>query len=270
MAESDLIASASSPVTAASIARDLRTLGVETGDVLVVHSSLASLGWVVGGAAAVVDALLEAVGASGTVTMPAHSGDWSDPSAWVNPPVPAAWWPTILQERPAYDPYCTPLRQMGAVAENLLMRRSTLRSDHPLHSHMAVGAHAHTIVDRHPLHDSFGDGSPLGRLYDLDAKVLLLGVGHLNNTSLHLAEARATWPGKGTEGQCSTVLVDGVPTVVRWTSDAHDSDDFPEVGRVLDEAGLVRFGRVAQAECRLARQRALVDAAVPWFEANRG
>lgn len=270
MAESDRIARTGVPATIDSLVRDLRALGVRTGDVLVVHASLASLGWVVGGAAAVVDALLQVVGESGTVTMPAHSGDWSHPEGWSNPPVPEQWWQTIVQERPAFDPYATPLRDMGSVAQNLLMRRSTLRSGHPLHSHMANGLHAEMIVRHHPLEDGFGDGSPLGRLYDLDAKVLLLGVGHENNTSLHLAEARATWPGKMAVEHTSTVMVDGRPTIVSWSSHDPDGDDFGEAGRALDEAGLVRFGRVGAADCRLARQRALVDAAVPWFEANRG
>jgi aminoglycoside 3-N-acetyltransferase len=270
MAESRLIDGTPAPATVDTLVRDLRDLGVEQGDVLVVHTSLGSLGWVVGGAAAVVDALLNAVGPTGTVTMPAHSADWSDPAGWANPPVPRAWWSTIVDSRPAFDPYATPLRGMGAVADNLLLRRNTLRSSHPLYSHMACGAQAGLVVQSHPLDDGFGDGSPLGRLYELDAKVVLLGVGHGSNTSLHLAESRAVWPGKVAVQQRSTVMVDGVPTVVTWSAHEPDGDDFDRVGEVLDSAGLVGFGTVTQAHCRLARQRAIVDAAVPWFEANRG
>ena len=269
MAELDPIDRTSAPATVDSLVRELRALGVQEGDVLVVHASLKALGWVVGGAAAVVDALLLAVGATGTVTMPAHSGDWSHPEGWSNPPVPRQWWDTIVQRRPAFDPYATPLRGMGAIAENLLMRRTTLRSEHPLHSHMASGAHAAAIVLDHPLADSFGDGSPLGRLYELDAKVLLLGVGHGNNTSLHLAEARARWAGKRAVPHTSTVMSDGQPTVVTWQAPEPDGDDFEQLGDVLDASGLVRFGQVAMAPCRLANQRAIVDAAVPWFEATR-
>jgi aminoglycoside 3-N-acetyltransferase len=267
--EAALIARTGTPATVESLVRDLRALGVERGDVLVVHTSLLALGWVVGGAAAVVDALTEAVGPEGTVSMPSHSGDWSDPARWADPPVPQDWWDRIVHGRPAFDPYATPLRDMGAVAENLLLRRDTLRSAHPLHSHMARGPHAAVIVRDHPLEDSFGDRSPLGALYRLDATVLLIGVGHEHNTSLHLAEARARRADTVAVEQRSTVLVDGVASVVSWTAPEPDADDFGALGAVLDDTGLVRFGVVGQASCRLARQRAVVDAAVPWFDANR-
>jgi aminoglycoside 3-N-acetyltransferase len=217
-----------------------------------------------------VDALLSVVGPKGTVTMPAHSGEWSDPAGWGNPPVPQEWWSSIRQERPAFDPYATVMRQMGAVAENLLLRRTTLRSTHPVYSHMANGRWAEEIVAKHPLDDGFGDDSPLGRLYDLDARVLLLGVGHGSNTSLHLAERRASWRGKVRSEQRSTVLVDGVPRVVTWMEHRSDDDDFESLGEVLDASGAVTVGRLGQAVARAARMRDIVDAAVPWFEEHRG
>lgn len=269
MSESDLIRRTSSPGTVRSIRNDLRALGVVDGDVLVVHSSLSSMGWIAGGAAAVVDALLDAVGSRGTVSMPSHSGDWSDPSRWENPPVPSNWWSEIIEGRPAFDPYKTPLREMGAVAENLLMRRDTVRSDHPLHSHMANGLHASVIVADHPLEDSFGDGSPLGRLYDLEAKVLLIGVGHGHNTSLHLAESRAQWPSKKKVAFGSRVRTSDGPMTSTWMGDEVDADDFEDLGLFLEEECEVRVAMVAQAESRLADMRTLVDAAVPWFTKYR-
>ena len=270
VAEEDVIGSTAAPETAESLAADLARLGVGAGDVLVVHASLRSIGWVVGGAAAVVDALLAAVGPTGTVTMPAHSTDWSDPSEWENPPVPPTWWNAIIENRPAFDPYATPMRGMGAIAENLLMRRATLRSTHPLHSHMAHGPAAAAIVADHALEHSFGDRSPLGRLYGLDAKILLVGVGHGSNTSLHLAESRAEWPTKSAREQVSRVNADGVPRVVRWSSGPVDADDFEILGGHLDDSGLVTMGTLGRASARVMGQRAVVDAAVPWFEQHRG
>jgi aminoglycoside 3-N-acetyltransferase len=269
MSESDLIRSTSRLGTSSSIRNDLRTLGVVDGDVLVVHSSLSSMGWIAGGAAAVVDALLEVVGPLGTVSMPAHSGDWSDPSGWENPPVPSSWWPEIVEGRPAFDPYKTPLREMGVVAENLLMRRDTLRSSHPLHSHMANGHHASEIVSDHPLEDSFGDRSPLGRLYNMDAKVLLIGVGHGQNTSLHLAESRAQWPGKKPVEFRSRIMTSDGPITTMWLGDDVEADDFEVLGQYLEEECEVKVGKVAQAESRLVGMRTLVDAAVRWFTKNR-
>lgn len=74
--------------TRASLAAALRDLGVRPGETLLAHTSLSSLGWVCGGPVALVQALLDAVGPDGTLTVPTHSGDNSDPAGWSAPPVP--------------------------------------------------------------------------------------------------------------------------------------------------------------------------------------
>jgi ATP-dependent DNA ligase len=48
------------PETSQSIEEDLISLGIQPGNILLVHSSLSALGWVCGGAPAVIDALLGA------------------------------------------------------------------------------------------------------------------------------------------------------------------------------------------------------------------
>ena len=82
------------PATVPSLAADFAALGVQPGMVLIVHSSLKSLGWVNGGAVAVILALEQVLGAEGTLVMPTHSADNSDPAHWENPPVPESWWQT--------------------------------------------------------------------------------------------------------------------------------------------------------------------------------
>jgi aminoglycoside 3-N-acetyltransferase len=253
----------------ATLVGDLRRLGVRAGDVLVVHSSLSAIGYVVGGAQAVIDALLAAIGPEGTLTTPAHSSDWSDPAEWKAPPVPESWWPVIREECPAYDPYATPMRQMGAIPVALHGRRETLRSDHPRLAHQALGPLAAHIVAPHPLAEGLGDAGPLGRLVSLDAKVVLVGVGYDTNTSLHLAETRATWPGKRVVHQGSAVLVAGERRWVTYTETDYDTGDFERLGAELESTGAVRIGRVGQATARLMRQRDLVDFAVGWFARHR-
>ena len=272
MGEAEIIAATAQPVTRGGITADLRTLGVTPGDVLVVHTSLSAMGWVVGGAQAVVEALLDAVGPKGTVTMPAHSADWSEPSNWEHPPVPADWWPVIRAECPAFDPALTQPRDMGAVADTLLRHPRAVRSVHPMVSHTAVGPHAEQITANHVLTDGFGDGSPIARLYDLDAKVLLLGVGHANNTSLHLAESRTEWPSKKWARQGSAMIIDGSRQWVEYDELDGDTDDFDSpdgFGPYFATTGHERVGTVGQAPSRLMAQRALVDAAVVWFREHR-
>jgi aminoglycoside 3-N-acetyltransferase len=52
----------------------------------------------------------------------------------------------------------------------------------------AWGRHTAWIAAEHSLNHPFGETSPLAKTYDLDGRILLLGVTHSNNTSLHLAE----------------------------------------------------------------------------------
>ena len=73
------------PRTRDSLAGDLRALGIGAGDVLLVHSSLRSLGWVSGGALAVVQALLDVLGPAGTLVVPSQTTGNRDPSTWRPP-----------------------------------------------------------------------------------------------------------------------------------------------------------------------------------------
>ena len=177
---------------------DLRTaflsLGLSNGSVVLVHSSLSRIGWVCGGASAVVQALVDVVGTHGTIMVPTHTGGNSDPSHWQSPSVPCDWWPVIREHMPAFDPLRTPSRRMGAIAEYVRTLPNAKRSDHPMVSFAAIGAEAERLVTEHSLVDSLGDHSPLGKLYDMDGMVLLLGVGYASNTSFHLAEYRAQYP----------------------------------------------------------------------------
>lgn len=237
---------------------------------MLVHSSLSRLGYVAGGAQAVVLALLDVVGTAGTVVMPAHSSDWSDPAQWGNPPVPLDWQQVIRDEVPAYDARLTPTRGMGAVVECFRHVTGTVRSDHPSGSFVAVGSDAAAIVEGHELANGFGERSPLGRLYDLDAWVLLLGVGHANNTSLHLAEYRSDAP-KNWISQSAAVMVDGKRTWVTWQQLEGGADDFETLGHAFAVMGQQHTGPVGAgtANLILMRQREVVDFAAKWFDENR-
>jgi aminoglycoside 3-N-acetyltransferase len=265
----DIVPATDAPRTRQSLAADLQALGVRPGSVLLVHASLAALGWVCGGVVPVVQALRDAVGDEGTVVVPTHTSENSDPAEWRNPPVPEAWWPVIRDHMPGFDPRLTPSRGMGAVAEAFRTSPGAYRSEHPVTSFAAVGPAAERIVSGHRLDDGLGESSPLGRIYELDGDVLLLGVGHGSNTSLHLAEYRVDTPPRTRNG-AAVSTADGGRVWTWWEDVAVDEDDFERLGADLDATGAVTFGRVGSAECRLMRQRAAVDYAVGWLGANRG
>jgi aminoglycoside 3-N-acetyltransferase len=299
--DQEYLANTDLPRTRASLAADLQALGVRRGSVVLVHASMRSLGWVCGGTAAVVQALLDVLGDDGTLVVPTHTPENSDPAAWRHPPVPESWWQVIRDETPGFDPAVTPSRWMGVIAEAVRTWPGARRSNHPHTSFAAVGPAADQVVSGHRLDGMLGESSPLGHLYALDGDVLLLGVDHTSNTSLHLAEYRQPRVRRTTNG--AAVLTDAVlprarvSDVVRanargevrtdarsdvradvrgsgrawveWDDVDVDESDFGALGINLDDSGAVTLGLVGSARCRLMRQRAAVDFAVGWIATHR-
>lgn len=263
MTETAVIQKSPHPFTKTILIEQLRTLGVQAGMTVLVHSSLSEIGYVPGGSVLVIQALQEALTEAGTLVMPTHTSDYSDPARWQNPPVPEAWQAIVREEMPAFDPLLTPTRSMGVIPELFRTWPGVFRSNHPDVSFAAWGRHAATVTADHQLAFGLGEGSPLARLYDLNGYVLLLGVGHGNNTSFHLAEIRA---GVGkTIRQGAPIWLNG-RRVWQWYEELdYDDDCFVELGAALERAHPVQTGKVGLAECRLFLQKTAVDFATNWL-----
>lgn len=217
--------------------QQLLALGVRAGAVLVVHTAFSKLGPVEDGPRGLIDALRDALGAEGTLVMPSMSDDDEVP----------------------FDPQATPCIGMGIVAETFWRMPGVLRSDSP-HAFAAIGPKAAQITTMHPLDVPHGLDSPVGRAYELDGQVLLLGVGHDADTTVHLAENMAGM--RYLLPKYLTVLKDGLPARFEYKELDHCCENFSKLDGWLEAKGRQRRGVVGHAQARLVRSRDVVEAAL--------
>lgn len=215
----------------------LRRLGVQPGGVLVVHCAFSRVRPVAGGPLGLIVALRAALGPAGTLVMPSMSYDDEHP----------------------FDPRATPTLEMGVVADTFWRQPGVRRSDSP-HAFAAEGPLAERITQPHPYDVPHGLNSPIGRVYELDGQVLLLGVGQDDNTTLHLAENLA---GVRYRRACSVTLLEGGQPVRREYAEIdHCCQNFVLVDGWLEADGLLARGPVGHAEARLMRSRDIVSVVV--------
>lgn len=224
-------------MTEAEVAQQLRDLGVREGGVLLVHTSFRAVRPVDGGPLGLLRALRHALGPAGTLVMP-----------------------TMTDGETVFDPRTTPTADMGITAELFWRQPGVVRSTHPGGSFAAEGPHAEHVCAPQPLSPPHGPDSPVGRVHDLDGQVLLLGVTHGENTTLHLAEALAGVP-YSVEHPC-IVELDGVARAVAIAETDHCCRGFTQLDGWLRARGLQREGRVGRAESRLCAARDVVRVAV--------
>ncbi|MBV1709590.1 MAG: AAC(3) family N-acetyltransferase [Erysipelothrix sp.] len=251
-------------ITRQQIIDQLRANGITEGMTLMVHSSLRAFGYVCGGAQTVVDALLEVVGYEGTIIVPMQSGDNSEPGYWQNPPVTIEMFDVIRKSHPSFHINHSDVSKMGAIAKSFRHREGSVMTRHPAVAFCAMGKYARFICRHHELDFPLSKESPLGACYDLKAHVLLLGVGYDSCTALHLAESisgkRAViLQGGAIEGSGGRVWQ-------KYLDYDYDSDDFKNIGLVLEHKNLVTAFNIGNAQIKFFEMQTAVDEAVAWIK----
>src|SRR5262245_3649467 len=240
----DLYGSMLSPaISRRQLSKQLRDLGVEPGRVLLVHTSFAKIRPIEDGPQGLIAALRSALGPQGTLVMPSMTEDDDHP----------------------FDPKTTPCIGMGIVSDMFWRLPGVLRSDNPS-AFAAVGGQAVRITAPHPIDPPHGLNSPVGRVYELDGQVLLLGVGHDANTTIHLAESLAGV--RYRRKKYVTVVKEGKPTRVDYQEIDHCCHKFNLVDRWLEERGLQRKGDVGHAEARVVRSQDIIDVVTEQLRMN--
>jgi aminoglycoside 3-N-acetyltransferase len=226
-----------------TLIQQLFELGVQPGGVLLVHTSFSKVRPLEGGPTGLILALRAALGPDGTLVMPSMSYDDDHP----------------------FDKKRSPCPEMGVVADTFWRMPGVLRSANP-HAFAAEGPFAEMITAPHPVDIPHGLDSPVGRVYELDGQVLLLGVGHDSNTTIHLAENLAGV--RYRRDKYLTVLKDGKPIRFEYREIDHCCQNFALVDGWLDERQLQNRGKVGHADARLIRSRDIVEVVTERLKKN--
>ena len=256
-------------ITAASLQNDLTDLGVSGGDGLFVHASMHAIGPTVGGARAVIQAIISAISTDGLLAMPGFSKDAYFPSHLEQTDLSEQSIAQVEYAVPGFDTATSPTSGMGVIAETFRTWPGTIRSHHPTSSICLNGPDAADFSTPHSQEWATGPKTPLGQLCKREQmKILLIGVGWNRCSALHTAETLAQ------HKRTKTRRFKSGPGNAPWigTPDVADDMDrlFPLVGAAFEKTGVVTKGNIAGAPSKLFGYNALVDFATDWInQANR-
>ncbi len=254
--------------TRRSLVADLRGLGLERGDVVMVHAAVRSMGPIVGGVNTLVQALLDAVGDEGTL---AAYVDWEN---GFQEPIE----PSIADEIPTFDKrIARAVRGYGILPEVVRTWPGAVRSDNPDAGVAAIGSRAEWLCGGHSMSYGYGEDSPYAKLVEIGATILIIGAPLDTITLLHHAEHLARVDGKRVTKYLRRVLVDGAPSWIEIeefdTSEPvvteMPDDHFMQIATKALEAGCGYSGAVGEAVAYAFNAVSLLRKGVEWLEGWR-
>jgi aminoglycoside 3-N-acetyltransferase len=259
------------PHTHAQLVAGFAALGVQPGQVIMLHASLKAVGVVMGGPNVILQALLDTLTPTGTLMM--YAG-WQDLPDFISD-LSEAEQQLYYEQHPVFDPaIARSVRENSVLAEFLRTWPGAQRSNNPEASMVAVGAQATQLTANHPLNYGYGAGSPLEKLVQLGGYVLMLGAPLDTITLLHYAEYRAKLHHKNIVRYQCPLLQNGQKVWVDIedfdTGEAHDDYSFEQIANSYLAERHVQRGRVGNAAAYRFDAADLSHFAITWLETHFG
>lgn len=253
-------------LTKYSIVQDLKAIGVTAGMRLIVHASLRSMGAMENGASTLLEAFREVLGAEGTLMVPTFTGQLRDPALSENAPTSLQSLAELREKVPLFDRAGTPveIEAIGVFAETVRRLPEAHRSDHPALSFAAFGPLARNLTENAPLHYPLGSSSPLAKLHQNRGHILLIGVGQIANSSIHLAEVWANAP----YAHRSRLVKTSEKSWTQMKGSPECSAGFARIEPILQQARLLRTGLIGEARSQLMRQEEVVSLAMAMLQGS--
>ncbi len=263
MSEKRVIDRTKEPLSKADLIKDLKALGLKRGDGLILHVSLSSIGWIIGGERTLIEAIQTVITPNGTLVMPSQSGNLSDPADWENPPVPSAWVEKIRAHMPPYDADLTPTYAIGRVAEYFRSLKSVKRSAHYKNAFAAWGYGGDTLLHPHAPGHAFDEESPLQRMLDRSFKVCLIGTSYETVTALHYAESQSYT--KRSIKDMYYQQNNGQTEIRHVYEFDYVTDEFAAIGQAFERSFSLQKGRIGQANAKLIQMTDFMPFAIAYL-----
>ncbi|MEF9962555.1 MAG: AAC(3) family N-acetyltransferase [Erysipelotrichaceae bacterium] len=253
-------------LTKEDIKRQLEAMGIQKGMLVLVQGNSEDLGYINGGSQAIIEALMECVGYEGTIVMPSFTLDLLDPACNSNIHIDKENWEYIRESSYPFHKKLSKPTNCDDLVQQFMCNEGIVRSYHPNYSFLAWGKYAKVICDKHPLHFGLSKDSPLGKLYDLNGFVLLLGSSYDECVMFHLAHYNSE---KLPIKIVSAPIEKNKKTAWKDMLDLKlNEKGFSIIGEVMEERKIVRTMYLGLSKCRFFSSREAVKIATAYFNIN--
>ena len=236
-------------LTGSDVHKFLADVGITPHDTVLVHTSMRALGEVEGGCDGLIDAFKSYL-ADGLFVVPTHT------------------WASVGPQNQIYDPRKS-VPCIGALPTVAAFRADGVRSLHPTHSVAAFGKRAEEFIrGEEGATSPCSAGGVWRRLYDEDAKILLIGVGLDRNTYIHAVDEMIDLPGR---------LADPFPlTVIDYSGGEHatvfrahgctGSRNFENYRAPFEALGAMKNATLGGATVGIVNARAMTEVVTKLWE----